>query len=118
MNIIFLFIRWQDKVCNDFNIKVSLLVIGQHSYHSIWIILLLFLFIDIDECATDADNCDDTNGICTNTEGSFTCACNTGFNGDGVTCSGNQSTISYYHFSRTHSFHLFFIIKYVLFLWI
>ena len=51
---------------------------------------LLFSFTDIDECATDADNCDDTNGICTNTEGSFTCACNAGFNGDGVTCSGNQ----------------------------
>ena len=80
---------------------------GQHSYHSIWIILLLFLFIDIDECATDADNCDDTNGICTNTEGSFTCACNTGFNGDGVTCSGNQSTISYFTFQE-HTVFIYF----------
>ena len=80
---------------------------GQHSYHSIWIILLLFLFIDIDECATDADNCDDTNGICTNTEGSFTCACNTGFNGDGVTCSGNQATIGFFN-AQLHTVFIYF----------
>ncbi|XP_060593354.1 fibrillin-1-like [Ruditapes philippinarum] len=43
---------------------------------------------DIDECTTNADNCDDTNGGCTNTEGSFTCSCYTGHNleADGYTC--------------------------------
>ena len=33
------------------------------------------------------NNCDD-DATCTNTDGSFTCACNIGFTGDGVTCDG------------------------------
>ena len=49
------------------------------------------LFSDIDECTANTDNCDDTNGGCTNTAGSFTCSCNAGFNleADGFTCTGN-----------------------------
>ena len=43
--------------------------------------------IDIDECTTEADNCD-TNAACTNNPGSFTCSCNQGYTGDGVTCMG------------------------------
>ena len=48
--------------------------------------------VDIDECATDADNCD-ANATCTNTDGSFTCACNEGYVGDGVNCSSNQDCV-------------------------
>ncbi|MGK3982878.1 FG-GAP-like repeat-containing protein [Sorangium sp. So ce136] len=40
---------------------------------------------DVDECALGTDNCD-ANAACTNTAGSFTCACNAGYSGDGVTC--------------------------------
>ena len=43
--------------------------------------------LDIDECATGADNCD-TNAACTNSPGSFACSCNHGYTGDGVTCMG------------------------------
>ena len=49
--------------------------------------LLCLMLADIDECATDVDNCD-TNANCTNTPGSFTCACNLGYSGDGLTCVG------------------------------
>ena len=43
---------------------------------------------DIDECASDdLNNCDD-NASCSNTEGSFSCTCNIGFTGNGVTCDG------------------------------
>ncbi len=48
---------------------------------------------DDDECTLDSDNCD-ANAACTNTAGSFTCACNSGYSGDGVTCTG-QSKSSY-----------------------
>jgi hypothetical protein len=40
---------------------------------------------NIDECATNADNCD-ANATCTDSEGSFSCACNDGYSGDGQTC--------------------------------
>ena len=46
------------------------------------------IFLDIDECISGTDNCD-LNASCNNTDGSFTCTCNTGYSGDGVTCEGN-----------------------------
>ena len=50
---------------------------------------------DIDECQPHGDepkprhNCD-SNSQCTDTEGSFTCECLDGFEGDGVTCRGTH----------------------------
>ena len=38
---------------------------------------------DIDECATNAHNCD-PNARCDDTDGSFTCECNSGYSGNGV----------------------------------
>ena len=43
---------------------------------------------DIDECTDMTDNCDDMNAVCSNSEGSFMCMCNTGYTGDGVMCEG------------------------------
>jgi hypothetical protein len=41
--------------------------------------------VDVDECATEADDCD-ANGACTNNPGGFACACNAGYSGDGTSC--------------------------------
>uniref|UniRef100_A0A0G4HTB2 EGF-like domain-containing protein n=1 Tax=Chromera velia CCMP2878 TaxID=1169474 RepID=A0A0G4HTB2_9ALVE len=40
---------------------------------------------ELDECATGMYNCD-PDAPCTNTNGSFTCNCTQGFEGDGVAC--------------------------------
>ncbi len=40
---------------------------------------------DVDECATGHGGCD-PSALCTNTEGSRTCACKPGYAGDGLTC--------------------------------
>ena len=52
------------------------------------IIGIIFSFTDIDECSLSIDNCD-LNSNCTNTNGSFFCTCNSGFSGNGTTCTGN-----------------------------
>ena len=59
--------------------------------------IIQIVSLDIDECALGTDICD-TNAACTNTVGSFTCACNNGYSGDGVTCTGNLFDIFYFHF--------------------
>ena len=41
--------------------------------------------LDVDECTTGTDDCDD-NAECTNNDGSFSCSCNNGWTGDGKTC--------------------------------
>lgn len=55
---------------------------------NVLIILLHFLQLDINECATENGGCSQT---CTNTPGNFTCSCTEGFalDTDGVTCLAN-----------------------------
>ena len=40
---------------------------------------------DVDECLLGTASCD-SNASCANIDGSFTCSCNSGFDGDGTTC--------------------------------
>ena len=49
--------------------------------------LVFILPLDNDECTLGTDDCD-TQATCTNNPGSFECGCKTGYNGDGVTCTG------------------------------
>ena len=42
---------------------------------------------DVDECTLDSHNCH-KDAFCTNTNGSFSCACRPGYTGDGVSCGG------------------------------
>ena len=44
-----------------------------------------FVFLDKDECTLKEDDCD-VNAACTDTTGSFTCTCNSGYTGDGKSC--------------------------------
>ena len=44
-------------------------------------------YIDIDECAINADNCD-AHAACSNNVGSFSCQCRFGYSGNGTTCQG------------------------------
>ena len=44
-------------------------------------------YVDVDECAKNNGGCH-TNADCTNTPGSFTCTCETGYTGNGLTCTG------------------------------
>ena len=48
--------------------------------------------IDVNECQGEGsgNNCASGTATCTNTVGSFSCSCNTGYSGNGVTCNGNE----------------------------
>ena len=48
-------------------------------------IILYQMATDIDECEMGTDICDE-NANCTDTIGSFSCTCNSGYSGDGVNC--------------------------------
>ena len=54
---------------------------------------------DNNECISGTHHCH-SNATCNNTDGSFTCACDIGYNGDGVTCQGRQklSVVDNYYF--------------------
>ena len=50
------------------------------------------MFLDIDECVTGVNNCHNDYATCFNTEGNFTCSCNSGYIGDGINCQGKKTT--------------------------
>ena len=58
---------------------------------------------DIDECTAATPNCH-SKANCSNTLGSFVCACFQGYSGDGVNCTGemvfSKLTLSLMHVCR------------------
>ena len=50
---------------------------------------------DISECEVDLDNCDQ-QATCTNNLGSYSCACNAGWTGDGFSCQGKNNMFPEY----------------------
>jgi len=53
--------------------------VPSHCYHVI---------ADIDECESAVSNNCGVNALCTNTEGSYVCRCQRGYEGDGILCKG------------------------------
>ena len=50
------------------------------------------LIVDIDECSIPETNECQFNALCTNNEGSYTCSCRGGYQGDGRRCTGEYIT--------------------------
>lgn len=50
-------------------------------------IIFFIYFVDVDECEQKTDECS-SYGECVNTYGSYSCKCNPGFKGDGMSCVG------------------------------
>ena len=48
--------------------------------------------IDIDECSEVLHNCD-MNADCADIDGSFTCTCREGFEGDGISCNSKKDCL-------------------------
>ena len=58
--------------------------------------IVILPFPDIDECTSGTDDCHSSLASCTNTVGSFSCACNNPSSGNGRTCnlpSGNEEDV-------------------------
>ena len=63
--------------------------------------LYVFLLPDIDECRESPGLCDE-NADCTNTIGSYQCACYLGYSGSGHKC---ESKSCFFFFSAIAGFH-------------
>jgi hypothetical protein len=57
----------------------------------------IHLSIDLDECRKEAHSCHD-DAVCSNTYGSHSCQCKTGYSGNGQQCTG-KSGLSMLYFS-------------------
>ena len=51
---------------------------------------MLFFHLDIDECTNAETNECHFNASCNNTEGSYTCRCLDGYQGNGKNCTGKH----------------------------
>ncbi len=61
--------------------KKSMLYVWFHSNYFIIVFFLLLQFIDVNECSTSPCS---VNALCTNLPGTYECACNTGYEGNGI----------------------------------
>jgi len=50
--------------------------------------------VDINECQNKSNSCH-ADATCYNTVGSYKCSCNTGYEGDGYTCSGMSTEVGF-----------------------
>ena len=68
------------------NYQMFLITLSWYVTASVILHLLCILWTaDVDECAGDTDMCH-LNANCSNTEGSYTCSCNSAYAGNGFSC--------------------------------
>ena len=86
------------KVCDKKVLMVSSLglintIILRLSHCHNWLATFFLFIIDIDECAESRDNCAQ---ICTDTDGSYTCSCEAGYDlaSDGRGCNGENNNVA------------------------
>ena len=71
---------------------IGLLAFQSSLYTAAHVLCVLFSIssscLDINECVSDSLNECDGNADCIDTIGSYNCSCNTGYEGDGFSCTG------------------------------
>jgi len=73
-----------------------------------YVLYLCFTYADINECAVNNGGCH-SRATCTNTAGSRTCTCRSGYSGNGFTCTGKE--IRWHTNCRMSADHSVFVIK-------
>ena len=69
--------------------------------HCVFYVLLFT--IDNNECTANTHNCH-SDATCNNTHGSFTCTCNAGFSGNGMTCTGKSCLLVFLCYPKLKGF--------------
>jgi hypothetical protein len=87
-------------------LKIKLLLLLLKVWH-IWLFC-----IDVDECSRHLDNCA-RKSQCINTIGTFSCKCNHGYTGNGVTCTGRWCNLVITDNSKLQSLRALFLTSYV-----
>ena len=72
---------------------------------------LFYYVLDINECEDNSDSCDAANGVCTNTEGGYTCSCAAGYAGNGFGCTGTYIYLSHISSTFDEMLDIFYIWK-------
>ena len=82
----FVFVYVYVPTCIFACVTVSLLMCC-HFTNMLCLYVVLFTFVDMNECTLGTHNC---SQVCNNTEGSFVCSCNAGYQlqDEGTTCTG------------------------------
>ena len=81
--LLFFIIGASIRIRSPFTLNRKALFLLQ-TQNNIW---LIYVLPDVNECSADSNPCDD-NADCSNTEGSYSCSCKSGFTGNGTTCQG------------------------------